>query len=117
MCAPPLCRSGVGVESIRPGGETTATIAAPTPPDLPLIAQGLAQTLREAGRDQGRREGELCGVRESVLDAFSVRFGVVPQSVRSAVTARAHLGVPRGWLRGVLRAADADAAEHMIAMR
>ena len=78
-----------------------------------LREQGREQG-RKQGREQGRHEGEVRKAREDILDAFEARFGYVPAGLRETVAASEDLHRLGDWLRAVVRAADAEAAQRAI---
>ena len=88
----------------------------------PNLFEDLEAMGREKGRAEGRAEGRTVGEAEGriegrqadVLDAFKVRFDVVPEAVCQAVSAEKDGDVLSAWHRGIIRAKDQAEAARII---
>jgi predicted transposase YdaD len=51
------------------------------------IAQQLIEEGRVEGREEGRQEGGILGRQQSILLCLEIRFGELPDTIRSQITA------------------------------
>ena len=78
------------------------------------LFEDLRREGRQEGLQEGRHEGALATARQAVLDAFEARFDGVPEAVRDAVHQTGDPDRLNRWLRAVVRARDAAAAQQAV---